>query len=72
VKRRSRFQLVATSCRRCGKSIYTGSRPLYGTREMQEKYGRICDKCFTAAEYEAMDQDFRKALPGAIAAGAFR
>jgi hypothetical protein len=72
VRRRSRFQLVPTSCRRCGKSIYTGSRPLVGTNEMTAKYGRICAECFTPEEHEAMDQDFRRALPGAIAAGAFR
>lgn len=57
--KRARFHLVPTTCRRCGKAIYTGSKALVGTPEMKARYERLCESCFTPDEREAMDSEYR-------------
>jgi len=34
MRRSPRFQLVQTTCKRCGKPIYTGNRSLFGLDEV--------------------------------------
>lgn len=60
----TRFHLIQTSCRRCGKAIYTGSKSLIGTPEMKARYAELCADCFTPEEREQMDQDFRHLIFG--------
>lgn len=58
--RRNRFHLICTECRRCGATVWTGSRPLVATAAMKARYGAICEKCFTPEDYAAMDADYRR------------
>ena len=52
--RRPKFELIKTSCRRCGCELYTGSRSLFGADAAKAKYDRICDKCVTEQERNEM------------------
>ena len=52
--RKAKFQLVKTTCRRCGCDLYTGNRSLYGLDTEKAKYDRICAKCITQEEQEAI------------------
>ena len=49
-----RFRLIPTSCRRCGKPLYTGNRSLYGFDKEKRELDRICEKCITPEEKERM------------------
>ena len=48
--RRRKFELIQTNCRRCNKTIYTGSRSLFGHNELKRKLGSICENCTTDDE----------------------
>ncbi len=48
--RKVKFQLVKTTCRRCGKDLYTGNRSLYGLDEAKKRLDRICSDCITVEE----------------------
>jgi len=37
MRRSPRFQLVQTTCKRCGKPIYTGNRSLFGLDDVKAK-----------------------------------
>ena len=52
--RKIRFRLVETTCRRCGTKLFTGNRSLYGLDEAKAKYDRICAKCITVEEQDAI------------------
>lgn len=42
--------LVPTTCKRCGRQLYTGNRSLYGNEALKAKYERICSGCMTPQE----------------------
>jgi hypothetical protein len=48
--RRTRFQLISTTCRRCGKPIATGSRSLFGLEDLKTQYDRVCQDCLSSDE----------------------
>jgi RNase P subunit RPR2 len=52
--KRTKFQLIQTSCKRCGKPLVTGSRSLYGMDEAKAKYDRICQQCMTPEEHHEL------------------
>jgi len=45
-----KFRLISTTCKRCGKEIYTGNKSFYGNNEDKAKYDRICQDCITPEE----------------------
>jgi RNase P subunit RPR2 len=49
--RRIKFALIKTTCRRCGKELYTGNRSLYGLDQAKAELDRICKDCITADEH---------------------
>ncbi len=48
--RKSKFQLIQTTCRRCGKPLMTGNRSLFGLDEAKKRLDRICANCITPEE----------------------
>jgi hypothetical protein len=54
--KRVKFQLIQTTCKRCGVSLYTGNRSLYGHDREKAKYDRICAKCITAEEQNEINK----------------
>ena len=50
--RKSKFQLVQTTCRRCGKTLYTGNRSLFGFDKEKAELDRICKECITPEEQQ--------------------
>jgi ribosomal protein L37E len=47
---KKKFELIETTCRRCGKKIYTGNRSLFGFDKEKAELDRICDSCITPEE----------------------
>ena len=45
-----RIMIIITKCRRCGKSLATGSHSLFGNDLAKLKLDRICEKCITDDE----------------------
>ncbi len=62
--RRGAFQLVTTSCRRCGKALMTGSRSLFGADAAKARLDRICEACVTPEERAEMLGEQAKAILG--------
>lgn len=54
MKRRTKFQLIKTNCKRCGRELYTGNRSLFGLDEAKKKLGGICSECITPEERQEM------------------
>jgi Protein of unknown function (DUF2688) len=52
--RRTRIQIITTSCRRCGKPLATLSRSLYGAERAKANLDRICGDCVTEEERQEM------------------
>ncbi len=52
-----RKNLVKTTCRRCGKKIYTSSGGNFTARPSYRKYGRICAACLTEQEGTSLSMD---------------
>jgi len=50
MKRRVKFQLIETTCRRCGKKLLTGNRSLFGLDKEKKELDRICSECITPEE----------------------
>lgn len=50
--RKVKFQLVATTCRRCGEKVFTGNRSLHGNDAIKAQLGSVCQKCTTEQESE--------------------
>jgi RNase P subunit RPR2 len=48
--RKSRFTLIQTTCKRCGKPLMTGSRSLFGFDKEKAELDRICKNCITPEE----------------------
>jgi hypothetical protein len=46
--------ILTTSCRRCGRPLATASRSLTGADAAKEQYDRICERCVTPEERQAM------------------
>ena len=42
-----RIKIISVSCRRCGKSIATLNKSLYGCDDLKAKLDRICTDCIT-------------------------
>jgi hypothetical protein len=49
-----KFQLIETTCKRCGKKLLTGNRSLFGNDQMKAKLDRICYECCTPEELNIM------------------
>ena len=47
---KKKFELIETTCRRCGKSLMTGNRSLFGFDKEKNQYDRICSQCITLEE----------------------
>ena len=45
-----KFQLIETTCKRCGKKLFTGNRSLFGLDKEKAKLDRICKNCITPEE----------------------
>jgi len=43
--RRSRISIITVNCKRCGKSIATASRSIYGADAAKVAFGNICQSC---------------------------
>jgi hypothetical protein len=54
MKRKVKFQLIKTTCKRCGCDLYTGNRSLYGFNKQKAELDRICGNCITPEEKERM------------------
>lgn len=50
MRRKIKFQLVETTCKRCGVKLYTGNRSLFGMDKEKKEFERICSKCITPEE----------------------
>jgi len=50
MRRRVKFELIETTCKRCGVKLYTGSRSLFGLDKEKKEFERICSKCITPEE----------------------
>jgi RNase P subunit RPR2 len=48
--RKVKFQLIETTCKRCGRPLITGNRSLYGFNEQKARLDRICKDCITPEE----------------------
>jgi hypothetical protein len=48
--KKAKFQLIETTCKRCGVKLYTGNRSLYGFDKEKERSDRICGNCITPEE----------------------
>ena len=55
MRRRPKFRLIHTTCRRCGKPLMTGSRSLYGNDAAKARLDRICGDCVTDEERHEME-----------------
>ena len=66
---RMKFQLLTTTCRRCGKSIVTGNRSLFGADAAKARLDRICEACITPDELAEIRGEQRKAVELNIAKG---
>lgn len=62
--RHARFQIVYTTCRRCGKNIATGNRSIYGADRLKAQYDRICESCITNDERHEIEQGIASAILG--------
>ncbi len=47
---KTKFRLIETTCRRCGKVLYTGNRSLYGFDKEKAELDRICKDCINPEE----------------------
>jgi len=47
---KTKFRLLKTTCRRCGKVVFTGNRSLYGFDKEKAELDRICKNCITPEE----------------------
>ena len=52
--RKTKFELYQTTCKRCGCTLYTGSRSLFGNDDLKKRLERLCDGCITAEEKELL------------------
>ena len=52
--RKSKFHLIHTNCRRCGKPLMTGSRSLFGMDEAKKQLDRLCGDCITPEEKDQL------------------
>lgn len=50
MRRKVKFQLVETTCKRCGVKLYTGNRSLCGFDKEKKELDRVCSKCITPEE----------------------
>lgn len=50
----SKFRIVTTKCRRCGRQVGTGNKSLWGNDKAKAKLDRICSDCITPEEREAI------------------
>ncbi len=62
--RGSRFHLVSTECRRCGKPLMTGNRSLFGADAAKARLDRICEACITPEEQAELLGEQAKAIMG--------
>jgi len=49
-RRKVKFHLIETTCKRCGVKLYSGNRSLYGLDKVKKELDRICNKCITPEE----------------------
>lgn len=54
---RKKFTLILSECERCGRSLYTGNRSLFGNDALKKKFGVICQDCTTTAEKEKLREE---------------
>jgi hypothetical protein len=53
-RRRKRIAIVKTSCKRCGKPLFSTNRSIHGASRLHAKYAGICSVCTTEEEKEEM------------------
>jgi len=68
MRRKTRFQLVNTTCPRCGKPTVTGNRSLWGADSLQQKYTGICTACITPEEREEINSNLAEFVYSTIKA----
>jgi hypothetical protein len=59
-KRRSKFRLIQSTCRRCGKPVTTSNHSLHGSDVTKARWDRICGACMTPEEHEQMRREMRE------------
>lgn len=69
MKHRKQFHLIATTCRRCGKPLMTGSRSLWGAENARAKFAEICSDCITPEDRAEMEQAVNAAVLTKVTAG---
>jgi ribosomal protein L32 len=52
--RKAKFELIETTCKRCGKKLFTGNRSLYGFDEQKKRLDRLCGDCITPKERQEL------------------
>lgn len=68
--RKSRIQVITTSCRRCSKPLATLNRSITGADDLKAKYDRICADCITKEEErEILDGQAKSILKNALVLG---
>lgn len=55
--KRKKIRLIPINCKRCGRSIYTVNRPIYGSEKIKKQYGGICEACTTPEELYAIHNE---------------
>jgi hypothetical protein len=48
--KKQKFRLIETTCKRCGKKLFTGNRSLYGFDKEKTELDRLCKDCITPEE----------------------
>ena len=51
-----------TTCKRCGKTIYTADRSIYGLDELKARLGRVCETCVTPEENQEIQEAMANCL----------
>ena len=59
-----KVKVVSTVCRRCGRSIATLNKSLYGCDELKARLDRICTDCITVDEAQEILNGQAEAIIG--------
>ena len=60
--RKAKYQLYTTTCKRCGKTITTSTRSLYGADSAHAQYAGICSACMGEKERDEMQASINNAV----------
>lgn len=59
---RKHIQVYETTCIRCGKTIYTANRSIYGLDDLKARLGRVCEACCTPEENHEIQEAMAEVL----------